>query len=165
MSDLRMPDLNRVLIAGRLTRDPDLRYTTSNRPYCRLGLANTRYYKDRNGERREDTTFVDVAVWGPQAEWAGDRLSKGRPVLVEGSLSSNQWEDRQTGQKRSKVEVKALRVTPLDWEDDRGGSGGGGGGGGRGASRPQPAGADSQGSAGTEAEHVDEPVPEDDIPF
>ena len=161
-----MPDLNRVLIAGRLTRDPDLRYTTSNRALCRLGLANTRYYKDRQGERREDTTFLDVAVWGPQAEWAGERLSKGRPVLVEGSLSSNQWEDRQTGQKRSKVEVKAIRVTPLDWEDDRGGGGSRGGGGA--AARPQqqqqPA-STPRPESSQEPEHVDEPVPEDDIPF
>ncbi len=155
MSDLRMPDLNRILIAGRLTRDPDLRYTSSNRPYCRLGLANTRYYKDRDGERREETTFVDVAVWGPQAEWAGERLSKGRPVLVEGSLRSNEWEDKQTGQKRTKVEVNAIRVTPLDWEEDRGGGSSRGGG----PSRPQRAESESG------PEHIDEPAPEDDIPF
>lgn len=154
MSDLRVPDLNRVFIAGRLTRDPELKYVGgSNTAICRLGIANTRFYKDKNsGERREDTTFVDVTVWGPQAEFVGERLRKGRPVLVEGSLRTNEWEDQATGQKRSKMIVNAQRVTPLDWDDS-------------GGPRPQarqdvPAGESTHGPR-----EIEEPIPEDDIPF
>lgn len=153
MSDLRVPDLNKVIIAGRLTRDPELRYTTSGKPYCKVGVANTRYYKSQDGERREDTAFVDVTVWGPQAEFVGERLKKGRPVLVEGSLRSSEWEDKATGQKRSRLEVNAQRVTPLDWDEDRGGSGGSSGGGAS-ARRSSPP-----------PREIEEPLPDDDIPF
>ncbi len=155
MSDLRVPDLNRVLIAGRLTRDPDLKYVGANNvPFCRLGLANTRYFKDKtSGERREDTTFVDVTVWRAQAEFVGAHLRKGRPVLIEGSLTTNEWEDQATGQKRSKTVITAQRVTPLDWEDfSSGGS--------RPASKPEP-----QESSNEVPRTIEEPIPEDDIPF
>ena len=69
MSDLRVPDLNLVMIAGRLTRDPELKYTAGNRAYCRFGLAHTRYYKTRGGEKREETVFASCSVWDKQAEW------------------------------------------------------------------------------------------------
>jgi single-strand DNA-binding protein len=152
MSDLRVPDLNRVFIAGRLTRDPELKYTGTNRAYCRFGIANTRYYKTKDGERREETVFVSGSVWDRQAEWVGERLRKGRPVLVEGALRSYDVEDRNTGQKTSRLEIQAQRITPLDWDDD--GKGGGGGG-----ARPQSA------AAAPEPRIIDEPIPEDDIPF
>ena len=155
MSDLRMPDLNKVLVAGRLTRDPELKYTGAGRPFCRLGVANSRFYKSKDGDRREETTFVDVTLWGPQAEWIGEKMTKGRPVIIEGRLRTAEWEDRSSGQKRTKLEVDAQRVTPLDWDDDQGGGGGRGGGGyqgSRGGSSPQP-------------RPIEEPIPEDDIPF
>ena len=155
MSDLRVPDLNRVFIAGRLTRDPDLRYVSgSNTAYCRIGVANTRFYKDKSGERREDTTFVDVTVWGAQAEFVGERLRKGRPVLIEGTLRTSEWEDQATGQKRSKLNINAQRVTPLDWDD----SGGGG-------SRPQAKADSSYSDSSPAPREIEEPIPEDDIPF
>lgn len=150
MSDLRMPDLNKVFVAGRLTRDPELKYTGSGKPFCKLGVANSRYYKDKNGERQEETTFVDVTAWGPQAEWIGERLKKGRPVIIEGRLRTSEWEDRTTGQKRSKLDVDAVRVTPLDWDDDKGGGGG---------HRP------AQHSSQPRPRDIEEPIPEDDIPF
>lgn len=153
MSDVRVPDLNRVFIAGRLTRDPELKYLPSNTPYCRLGVANVRYYKDKNGERREETTFVDVTVWGPQAEYIGERLRKGRPVLVEGSLRMNEWEDQATGQKRTRITINAQRVTPLDW-DDSGSS-----------SRPAPQSDPHGGGAAPEPREIEEPITDDDIPF
>jgi len=153
MGDLRVPDLNKVLVAGRLTRDPDLRYTDSGLAVCKLGVANTRYSKAKDGSRKEDTAFVDVTVFDRQAEWIGEKLRKGRPVLVEGRLSTSSWEDRETGQKRSKLEVIAQRVTPLDWDDD-GPGGGGSGGGERRSSQDRPA-----------PRRIEEPVPEDDIPF
>lgn len=187
MSDLRLPDLNKVLIAGRLTRDPELKYIASGRAVCRLGLANSRHFRDKNsGERREDTSFVDVTVWDKQAEWIGEKLKKGRPVLVEGRLKSDMWDDKNTGQKRTKVEIVALRVTPLDWDEDgRGGSGGGsgygsasgsgggggnygggGGGGGNYGGGGGSYGGESGRSSGAPApREIEEPIPEDDIPF
>ncbi len=158
MSDLRMPDLNKVLVAGRLTRDPELKYTTSNRPYCKMSVANSRRYRVKEGsEWQEETTFIEVVLWGPQAEYVGQKLGKGRPVLVEGRLRTSEWEDRQTGQKRSRLEVNADRVTPLDWEDKPGGGSGHQGSGGQ---RPAPAPAPSR-----DRDYDDEPIPEDDIPF
>ncbi|MBI2431763.1 MAG: single-stranded DNA-binding protein [Candidatus Hydrogenedentes bacterium] len=163
MADLRVPDLNRVLIAGRLTRDPDLRYTTSGTPYCRIGIACTRYYKAKDGSRAEETVFVDVAVWGPSAEWVGERLRKGRPVIVEGRLRSDSWEDKESGQKRSKIEINAQRVMPLDWDEAS-----------RGSAETQrsapPVAAAAPAAAPAPAARpqprvIEEPIPEDDIPF
>lgn len=77
MSDLRMPDLNKVIVAGRLTRDPELKYTSSGKPFCRLSVANSRRFRAREGaEWQEETTFVEVAVWGPQAEYVGQKLGR-----------------------------------------------------------------------------------------
>jgi single-strand DNA-binding protein len=148
MSDFRMPDINRVMLAGRLTRDPELRYTPQGTALCKLGLAVSRTYKGRDGEKKEETLFVDVTVWEKTAEYCGQRLKQGRPILVEGKLRSDSWEDKSTGQKRTKIEVQGLRVQELDWED-RGGAPRSSG-----PSRPAP-----------DAHAMDEPPPEDDIPF
>ncbi len=150
MSDLRVPDLNRVLIAGRLTRDPELKYTGTGRAYCRFSIANTRYFKSKDGERREETTFVNASVWDKQAEWVGERLRKGRPVLVEGGLRSYDIEDKNSGQKVSRLELNAQRVTPLDWDEGPGGGQRSASGEARTAHEPRP---------------IEEPLPEDDIPF
>jgi single-strand DNA-binding protein len=150
MSDLRVPDLNKVFIAGRLTRDPELRYLPSGMAVCKMSIANTRYFKSKEGDRREEVVFVDVTVWDRQGEYVGERLRKGRPVLIEGRLKTDQWEDKATGQKRSRIEINALRVTPLDWDesDQRQGS------------RPAPAPVSEP-----EPRAIEEPLPEDDIPF
>jgi single-strand DNA-binding protein len=158
MADLRVPDLNMVVIAGRLTADPELRYLPSGTALCNLRLANTRYYKKQDGSRGEDTTFVNVTVWDKYAEWVNDKLRKGRPVLVEGSLRTNSWEDKTTGQKRSMVEINGRRVTPLDWDDNQGG--GGGGASASGQSRPP-----QQYASQPQPREIEEPLPEDDIPF
>jgi len=144
MSDLRMPNINTVILAGRLTRDPELRYTPAGTAVCRLGLAATRYFKGRDGEKKEETLFVDVTVWEKTAEYCGQRLKQGRPVVVEGQLRSNSWEDKATGQKRSKIEIYGVRIQELDWSEDRGGA----------QPRPEP-----------ESRPAEEPIPEDDIPF
>jgi single-strand DNA-binding protein len=156
MGNVRVPDLNQVIIAGRLTRDPELKYTSGGQAYCKLGLANSRFYKDKNGERQETTTFVDVTVWGPHAEFVGKYTRKGKAVLVEARLQTSEWEDKQTGQKRSRLELNAHRVTQLEWDDDRPGGGSAGG------SAPRPARAENE---PTPHPPMDEPVPEDDIPF
>jgi single-strand DNA-binding protein len=101
-----MASYNKVLLIGNLTRDPEIRYTTGGMAVTDLGLAVNRYWTDKgSNERREETTFVDVTLWGRQAEIAGEYLAKGRPVLIEGRLHLDQWEDRESGQKRSKLKV------------------------------------------------------------
>ena len=167
MADLRVPDLNKVIIAGRLTRDPELKYVGSGRAVCRVSIANSRFYKGKDGERREDTSFIDVTLWDKQAEWVGEKLKKGRPVLVEGRLKSDSWEDKASGQKRTKIEISGQRLTPLDWDDDgRGGSGGGGGNyGGGGGGGNYGGGGQSASSERPAPRPIEEPIPEDDIPF
>ncbi|MBI5092731.1 MAG: single-stranded DNA-binding protein [Candidatus Hydrogenedentes bacterium] len=144
MSDFRMPDFNKVYVAGRLTHDPELKYLPSGTAFCKLRLAVSRSYKSKDGERKEDTFYINASAWDKGAEYLGEHLKKGRPVLVEGRLTSNEWEDKATGQKRSMIEIRADRVQQLDW--DQAGSGGSP------APRPQP-------------RAIEEPVPEDDIPF
>ncbi|NCC51608.1 MAG: single-stranded DNA-binding protein [Spartobacteria bacterium] len=105
--------LNRVYLAGRLTRDPQVRYTPSGSAVADLGIAVDDSYRSKTGETVERTCFVDVTVWGRQAETSGEYLSKGSSVLIEGSLEFDQWENQQ-GEKRNKVKVRAARVQFLD---------------------------------------------------
>ncbi len=100
-----MASLNRVILMGNCTRDPEVKYTPKGSAVAELGLAVNRYYTTEGGEKREETTFVDVTLWGRQAEIAGEYVKKGRPVLIEGRLQLDSWEDKQTGQKRSKLRV------------------------------------------------------------
>ena len=101
-----MASFNKVVLVGNLTRDPEVRYITSGAAVSEIGLAVNRQWTDRNSnERKEETTFVDVTLWGRQAELCSQYLSKGSPVLIEGRLQLDQWEDQQTGQKRSKLKV------------------------------------------------------------
>ena len=90
---------------GNLTRDPEVRYTPKGNAVTDLGLAVNRSYTLDSGERREEVTFVDITVWGRQAELAGQYLHKGRPVFVEGRLQLDSWEDKNTGEKRNKLKV------------------------------------------------------------
>ena len=100
MSDVRVPDINRVIVAGRLTRDVELKQTSGGKPFAKLAIVNSRRYKPQNSsEWQEIATFIDVTLWGPGAESIA-KLGKGRPVLVEGALSMSEWEDKTTGQKR-----------------------------------------------------------------
>jgi single-strand DNA-binding protein len=115
--------LNKVLLMGNLTRDPEVKYTPKGTAVCDLGLAINDSYKAQDGTVKETTTFVDVEVWGRTAENCKQYLTKGRPVFIEGQLRLDQWE--QEGQKRSKMKVRALSVQFLG---SPGGSGGGGGG-------------------------------------
>jgi len=101
---------NKVLLMGNLTRDPEVRYTPKGTAIANLGLAVNRSYTAENGEHKEEVTFVDIEVWGRQAETAGQYLSKGRPVFVEGRLKLDSWEDKESGQKRNRLKVVAERV-------------------------------------------------------
>ena len=100
-----MANLNKVMLMGNLTRDPEVRYTPKGTAVAEVGLAINRYFTAENGEKREETTFVDVTLWGRQAEIAGEYLKKGRPVFIEGRLQLDTWDDKQSGQKRSKLKV------------------------------------------------------------
>jgi single-strand DNA-binding protein len=112
-----MADLNKVILAGNLTRDPEVRHTPSGMAVADLGMAINRRYKDNTGKDREEVVYVKVTVWGKQAESSGQYLSKGSPLLVEGRLKLDEWE--KDGQKQSRLGVVAERVQFL------GGRGGG----------------------------------------
>ncbi|MDF7826200.1 single-stranded DNA-binding protein [Pontiellaceae bacterium B12227] len=104
-----MASYNRVLLMGNLTRNPEIRYTPSGTAVADLGLAINENFKNKAGEMVEQTCFVDVVVWGRQAETSAEFLQKGSPVFVEGRLQLDQWENQQ-GEKRSKLRVRADRV-------------------------------------------------------
>ena len=99
-----MASLNKVLLIGNLTRDPDVRMMTNGRPVCNFGLALNRSYKDSEGNLKEETTFVDVECFGPRAEAVGRFFTKGRAIFVEGRLKLDQWESKE-GEKRSAIRV------------------------------------------------------------
>jgi single-strand DNA-binding protein len=105
-----MASYNKVLLMGNLTRDPEVRYTPKGTALANLGVAVNRVWTTESGEQKEEVTFVDIEVWGRQAETAGQYLSKGRPVFVEGRLKLDSWEDKESGQKRNKLKVVAERV-------------------------------------------------------
>jgi single-strand DNA-binding protein len=160
---------NKVILVGNLTRDPEVRYTPKGSAVCDLGLAVNRQYSLEGGEKREEVTFVDVVLWARLAEIAGEYLKKGRPVLIEGRLQLDTWDDKQSGQKRSKLRVIGETMQLLGSRqggggDDEGGggggySGGGSGGGGGGYSKP----------AGRSSAPPPRPAPsepdDDEIPF
>jgi len=111
-----MANLNRVFLIGNLTRDPELRYIPSGSAVATFTLAINRFYKSQSGEKKEQTSFIRVVVWGRMAEVCGEYLSKGSPAFVEGRLQSRDWQT-QDGQKRSTVEVVADRVQFLRMGD------------------------------------------------
>ena len=139
-------NLNKVLLIGNLTRDPELRYIPSGSAVATFTIAVNRVYKDQAGEKKEQTSFLKVVVWGRRAEVCGEYLSKGSPVFVEGRLQSRDWET-QEGQKRNTVEVVADNIQFLR------------GAGGKGASGQK----SSQPSEGVDTINLsDEPAPESD---
>jgi single-strand DNA-binding protein len=108
-----MANLNKVLLLGNVTRDPEIRYTPKGSAVCDLGVAVNRGYTTDSGEKREEVTFVDVTLWGRTAEVASEYLKKGRPVFVEGRLQMDTWDDKQTGQKRTRLRVVAENMQLL----------------------------------------------------
>ena len=104
-----MPDLNKVMVMGSLTRDPEVRYTPKGTAVGELGLAINSTSKSADGTTREDVVFLDIVVWGRQAETAKEYLVKGRPIFVEGRLQLDQWEGKD-GEKKSRLRVVAERI-------------------------------------------------------
>ncbi len=121
-----MASYNKVILVGNLTRDPEVKYTTGGTAIAELGLAVSRtWFDQKSNERKEETTFVDITLWGRQAEVAGEYLSKGRPVLIEGRLQLDTWDDRESGKKRSKLKVIGETMQMLGSRGDSPGGGGG----------------------------------------
>jgi len=168
-----MVSLNKVMLVGNLTRDPEVRYLPSNQAVADLRLAVSRRYKSATGEDREETCFVTVTVWGKQAEACKNYLAKGAPVMVEGRLRYEEWE--RDGQKQNRISVVAERVqfmnSPRRGEVGSGGEAGGESRGARSEGRPaarpaapparEPEALDEEAGGGREAEGKDA----DDLPF
>jgi single-strand DNA-binding protein len=118
-----MPSLNKVMLMGNLTRDPELRVTPKGTPICQFSLAINRQFKMESGESREEVIYVDIEAWGKQGETIAKYCTKGRPLYVEGRLRLDQWEDKNTKEKRSRMKVVLEGFQFLG--DGRGGAGGG----------------------------------------
>ncbi|HWA98309.1 MAG TPA: single-stranded DNA-binding protein [Pirellulales bacterium] len=157
-----MASFNRVVLVGNLTRDPEIRYTTSSLAVCDIGLAVNDRRKNANGEWIEETTFVDVTLWGRTAEVAGEYLKKGSSVLIEGRLKLDTWE--KDGQKRSKLKVVGELMQMLGGKGGGGGAPGGGESRGRGGSSPRDDEYADEGYSAPKASAGSRP-PADDIPF
>jgi len=155
-----MAYLNKVFLIGNLTRDPELRVTPKGTSICQFGIAVNRQFKDESGATRDETTFVDIEAWGKQGELVSKYLTKGSLAMVEGRLKLDQWDDKTSGQKRSKMKVVLDTVQFLS---TRGGGGGGGSGGGAGGySSPGDDTGGSPAPRGPSApprENIDEDVP------
>ena len=123
-----MASFNKVILMGYLTRDPEMRYTPSGAAICNIGLATNRRYTTAQGEQREESCFIDIEVWGKQAESCKTYLRKGSQALIEGRLRFDQWDDKDTGKKRSKLMVTAERVQFIGSRPEGGGGEGGDGG-------------------------------------
>lgn len=153
-----MANFNKVILAGNLTRDPQLSYLPSGTPVCEIGMAiNRRWKAQQTGETREETTFVDCRAFGRQAETLNQYMQKGRPLMVEGRLKFDSWEGKD-GQKRSKITVVVENFQFLGSAP----GGGAGGGGGRGSSN-----AGYGGGQDDSGPPIEEPAPSggEDIPF
>src|SRR5215471_154648 len=120
-----MASFNKVILVGNLTRDPELRYTPKGMAIAKVGLAVNRVWTNEAGEKKEEVTFVDIDIFGRTAENVSQYMRKGSPILIEGRLRLDQWDDKQTGQKRSKLGVVAETVQFLGTGGSRGGEGGG----------------------------------------
>ena len=154
-----MASFNKVILVGNLTRDPELRYTPSGKAIAKVGMAVNRTWTSESGEKKEEVTFVDVDIFGRTAENVSQYMRKGSSMLIDGRLRLDQWDDKQTGQKRSKLGVVAESVQFLG--SPRGAEGGAPGP--AAAPRPRPASA-----AAPEAPSGDDAPPppsEDDVPF
>jgi single-strand DNA-binding protein len=153
-----MANFNKVILAGNLTRDPELRYTPKGTAIASFGLAINRKWKSETGESKEEVTFVDIEAWDRQAEVISQYFKKGRPILVEGRLKFDQWEDKNTHQKQSKLRVRLETFSFIDTKGVDGGVPSE-------APHVRPA-APAAAPAGAPAAEPEAPEPEqDDVPF
>ncbi|MEC9035985.1 MAG: single-stranded DNA-binding protein [Verrucomicrobiota bacterium] len=155
-----MASVNKVILIGNCTRDPEVRYTPKGTAVADIGMAMNRYFSSDGGERREETTFVDVTLWGRQAEVAGEYLKKGRPVYIEGRLQMDSWDDKNTGQKRTKLKIVGEQMQLLGSRE-----GGGGSGPQQRSESPQSNQSSSESSGGNDGAQFETDAEDDDIPF
>lgn len=172
-----MASFNRVILVGNLTRDPEVKYTTGGTAIAEIGLAvNRTWFDQKSNEKKEETTFINVTLFGRQAEVAGEYLAKGRPVLIEGRLQLDSWDDKTSGQKKTKLVVIGEHMQMLGSRGDGAGAAGGGGaapGAARGAQGGAPRGGGQRSAPSRQAEpsvdsFYDEPTggnPNDEVPF
>ena len=179
-----MANFNRVILMGNVVADPVVRYVGSGTAVCDLRLAINRYWNDKaTNTKKEETTFIDVTLWGRDAEVAGEYASKGKPIMVEGRLRQETWDDKATGQKRSKITVVGEMIQLLGSSGAGGGRPGGQGaaqGGGRRQQAPSSGGNDYSGgsqefddsssygggsSGGSPVSGGGSAPPDDDVPF
>jgi single-strand DNA-binding protein len=160
-----MANLNKVMLIGNLTRDPELRHTPKGTAVSEISLAINRNWTNEQGQKQEDTTFVEVTLWGRQAEVVQQYVTKGSPIYIEGRLQLDSWDDKETGKKRSKLRVIGENFQFLS-SGKAGNSGGGNGGG---YDRPQQSSAAPQQRSGppqgATAAPADDYQEDDDIPF
>jgi len=154
--------VNKVILVGRLGRDPETRYTGGGQAVANFSVATDETYKDKNGERQKRTEWHKIVVWGKQAEIAQQYLKKGSLIFIEGRIQSREWQDKE-GQKRTSFEIVASNFRMLGGRGDGGGSSGGGGatGGGRATEEFDQAGPSEEASGG----HGGPEISDDDIPF
>lgn len=168
-----MASFNKVMLIGNLTRDPELKYTPKGTAIADIGLAVNRTFTADNGEKREEVAFIDVTLWGRVAEIVGEYCKKGRPLFVEGRLQLDTWDDKQSGQKRSKLKVVGENIQLLGSREGGGGGPGGGGSGGeysepRESRESRPSGPPQRRPSAPPPRRPADPdldPPEDDIPF
>ncbi len=153
-----MASFNKVILAGNLTRDPELRYTPKGSAVAKIGMAVNRTWKTESGETREEVSFIDIEAWGRQAEVIAQYMRKGRPLLVEGRLKLDTWEDKNTHQKQSKLKVV---LEGFSFIDSKGAEGGAPPSEAPHRAAPAPAAKPPEASEGGEAPAVEE----DDVPF
>jgi len=160
-----MASFNKVILLGNLTRDPETRVTANGNTICKLGMAVSRVYSTRDGERKEETTFVDIDAFGKQAEVITKYTRKGRPLMVEGRLKLDQWETNE-GQKRSKLGVVLENFQFVGGRDDNAGSGSGSSDGYEKSSPPKnSAPSSSQASPSSESSNQFDDSLDEDVPF
>jgi single-strand DNA-binding protein len=161
-----MPNLNKVMLMGNLTRDPEIKYTPKGTAIANFGIAVNRNYSTEGGEKREEVTFIDLEAFGRTAEIIGEYFKKGRPIFIEGRLKLDSWDDKQTGQKKSKLRVV---VDSFEFLGSREGGGGpSGGGGGESQEAPSTGGGGSKKAPPPQRKAPVDPdldAAEDDIPF
>jgi len=156
--------LNKVMLMGNITRDIELKHIQSNQAVATIGLALNRSWKTPDGEKREEVTFVDCEAWGRTAEVIAQYFSKGKPIMIEGRLKLDTWQDKESGANRSKMRVVIENFFFVGGSSGGGGGGEGGGGYSRGAGAAPSA---SRGNSGGSTRQSDGPsvVPDSDIPF
>jgi single-strand DNA-binding protein len=164
-----MANFNKVYLMGNLTRDPEMRVTPKGTAICQFGMAISRSWKDESGQTREETAFVDIEAWGKQGEIISKYCTKGRPLFIEGRLRFDQWEDKTSGQKRSKLKVVLENFQFIGGRGDgapgAGGPGAGGPGSGGDLADPSAGDAPSSNRGAARGPAAPKDAADEDVPF